>query len=276
MGRIYFFLFWIFSAIIVVLRIGFDTYVYLNGTTIPYKMVLPGEYQYLLHLPPGYNDFDNLSPLIVYLHGAGETDKGLGVLKNSDLWHYAKDANISQGNASRPSGGEPLEGGAYDPPRFRGFPFIVVSPQTRKHGWQPKQVMQFVEQIVNDPTQRFRIDPGRVYLSGVSMGGFGTFDTACEYPGYFAAIVPVCGGGDPEKADKLLTVPTCAFHGDADDVVANECSSKMIDAVKELGGEHARLTTLHGAGHGIAGDVYRRRDLFRRLLEQNKSKQSND
>ena len=248
MYRIGFFLFWAASALLVTSRIYFDTKTYRYGATIPYEMVLPGEYQYLLHLPPGYNDFDNPRPLIVYLHGAGETDKGLDVLRNCDLWHYAK-------------GHIPKE----------EFPFIVVSPQIRKHGWEPKQVMRFIETIVHDPTRRFRIDPARVYLSGVSMGGFGTFRTACEFPGYFAAVVPVCGGGEPEKATPLIEEPIWAFHGDADDVVPYESSSKIIDAIKALGGKKARLTTLRGAGHGIAGEVYQRRDLFQWLLTQNKN-----
>ena len=245
MYRIGFFLFWTASALLVTTRICFDVNTYLRGVTIPYEMVLPGEYQYLLHLPPGYNDFENPRPLIVYLHGAGETDKGLDILKNCDLWHYAK-------------GHIPKE----------EFPFIVVSPQTKKHGWNPQQVIRFVETIVHDPAKRFRIDPNRVYLSGVSMGGFGTFETACAFPNDFAAIVPVCGGGNTENANQLLDVPVWAFHGDADDIVAYECSSNMIDAIKELDGERAKLTTLHGAGHGIAGDVYKRRDLFRWLLTQ--------
>ena len=245
MYRIGFFLFWTASALLVTARICFDVNTYLHGATIPYEMVLPGAYPYLLHLPPGYNDFENPRPLIVYLHGAGETDKGLDVLKNCDLWHYAK-------------GHIPKE----------AFPFIVVSPQTQKHGWQPRQVIRFVESIVHDPAKRFRIDPNRVYLTGFSMGGFGTFHTACEFPDVFAALVPVCGGGDPEKAKSLLDVPVWAFHGDADDVVAYDCSSNMIDAVTELGGEQARLTTLHGAGHGIADDVYKRCDLYQWLLTQ--------
>jgi len=249
MYRFGFFLFWTTGALLVIARVGFDVNTYRHGATIPYEMVLPGEYRYLLHLPPGYNDFGGPRPLIVYLHGAGETDKGLDVLKNCDLWYFAK-CHIPE----------------------EEFPFIVVSPQTKKHGWEPKQVVRFVEKIVNDPARRFRIDPERIYLSGVSMGGFGTFRTACEFPDDFAAIVPVCGGGEPEKAEHLLGMPVWAFHGDADDVVPYECSSKMVDAIKELGGDQASLTTLHGAGHGIAGDVYKRRDLYRWLLTQKKTK----
>ena len=242
--RYLFYLFWVTATILVVLRTVFDVATYYSGSTVEMRRVPPGSYEYLLHLPPGYTDFGNPRPLIVFLHGAGETNKEFERLKNCDLWHYAK-RHIPA----------------------KDFPFIVVSPLTPKHGWEPLQVKRLIEQVVEDRSLRYRIDSDRIYLTGFSMGGFGTFHTACAYPEMFAAIVPVAGGGEPEQADKLKDVPTWAFHGDADDVVRYEHSEKMIDAMQELGHKDARLTNLQGAGHGIADKVYRNSELYRWMLK---------
>ena len=244
-----FYLFWFAAATLMVLRGVFDTMTYFAGATIEMRRVQPGGYQYLLHLPPGYTDFGKPRPLIVFLHGAGEVDKGLDVLKHHDLWHFAK------GHV-----------------QAKDFPFIVVSPMAPKRGWEPLQVKRFVEQIVQDHSKRYRIDPNRIYLTGFSMGGFGTFHTACEYPELFAAIVPVAGGGEPKRACNLINVPTWAFHGDADEVVLYELSETMIDAMKKAGHRDARLTNFRGAGHGIVGDVYRNPELYRWMLRQSKNK----
>ena len=245
--RCTFYLFWAVATTLLILRVAFDATTYFAGSTIAMQSVEPDEYQYLLHLPPGYTDFGNPRPLVVFLHGAGGTNKGLDRLKHHDLWHFARGY---------------IEA--------RDFPFIVASPVTPKHGWEPQRVKNFVEQIIHDHSRRYRIDPQRVYLTGFSMGGFGTFYTACAYPEMFAAIVPVAGGGEPEQASKLKDVPTWAFHGDKDEVVPYESSANMIDAMKESGHNDVRLTNLHGTGHGIADEVYRNPELYRWMLTHRK------
>jgi predicted peptidase len=242
-------LIWGTFIIPVALRAAFDTMIYSVGTTFKVQTDQPGCYPYLLRLPPGYTDFGSSRPLIVYLHGAGETNVGLDVLQERDLWACAK--------------------GHVTP---NDFPFIMVSPVTPKHGWEPGMVKRFVEQIINDPFSRYRIDPNRVYLTGVSMGGFGTFHVACAFPETFAAIAPVCGGGEPNQAEKLKDVPTWAFHGDADDVVAYECTADMIEAIKKTGGTEVKFTTFEGAGHGIAGEVYQNPELYRWMLTHQKGR----
>jgi predicted peptidase len=139
---------------------------------------------------------------------------------------------------------------------------------TAKHGWEPQRVKYLVERLIRDSSKRYQIDPDRVYLTGFSRGGFGTFQTACAYPELFAAIVPVAGGGEPEQAVSLTTVPTWALHGEADEVVACENSTKMIDAMKKVGCREAKLTTFEGAGHGIVGNVYQNPEIYRWMLER--------
>ncbi len=97
--------------------------------------------------------------------------------------------------------------------------------------------------------QAYKIDPKRIYLTGLSMGGYGTWATAIEYPERFAAIAPICGGGDPKRADRLKSTPTWAIHGEKDKAVSVEKSIAMIDAMRQAGAVEARLTLHPDAGH---------------------------
>ena len=238
-------LFWLVSGSILIFRLGYDLKTWCFGGTVVVR-VTP-YYDYLLHLPRGYHDFSK-RPLIVFLHGAGEVNKDVCVLRKLDIFHYANGTVAAS-----------------------DFPFIVISPVTPRHGWDSQRVARFLDEFLNDNRYRYNIDTSQIYLTGFSMGGFGTFHVACDYPDHFTAIVPLAGGGNPEKAEKLLTVPTWAFHGDADDVVAFEHTEKMITAMQELNHPDARLTTLHGAGHGIPDMVYTRPELYRWMLEQRKT-----
>ena len=169
-------MFWLACAAIFIFRIGFDLQTYFFGSTIVVRKLSLYQYDYLLHLPRGYHDFGK-RPLIIFLHGAGETGKDVRTLQQLDIVHYAKNSV---------------------PPK--DFPFIVVSPITPKHGWDSKHVVAFLDQFLADNRFRYNIDTSRIYLTGFSMGGFGTFQTACDFPDRFAAIVPLAGGGDPAKA----------------------------------------------------------------------------
>ena len=237
--------FWIVGISVIVGRLVFDVRTYFFGSTLCYYTSGSG-YDYLLHLPKGYTDFAGPRPLIIYLHGAGETGISLQKLKERDLVHCVK------GNIGK-----------------EDFPFIVVCPLTNKHGWEPQTVILLLEDFIADKSKRWRVNERKAYLTGFSMGGFGTFRTACAYPERFAAIAPVAGGGDLDDAGKLVSVPTWAFHGDADDVVPFECSSRIIEAIYNTGNKNAKLTMLEEAGHGITGEVYTRPELYIWLSQQN-------
>ena len=218
------------------------TYVFRRKETWPPNTTQSG-YDYLVRLPRGYTDFGTPRPLIIYLHGAGETGKDVAILRDMDVYHF--------GHSSQEE-----------------FPFIVVSPMTPKHGWEPKQVVQLLDELLDQTTRRWNIDPLRIYLTGFSMGGFGTFRTATAYPDRFAAVVPVAGGGDVAHAGQLKDLPLWAFHGDADDVVSVKCSQDMIDAIQAEGGCECRLTLYPNAGHGIPARAYRDKELYLWLLQQ--------
>ncbi|MDR1964118.1 MAG: prolyl oligopeptidase family serine peptidase [Planctomycetaceae bacterium] len=246
-GFLTFACFWLLTVGVIAGRICYDLKTYFFGNTLVYRFVSKSGYDYLLHLPKGYTDFGNPRPLLIYLHGAGETGKNMRKLKHHDLVHHVK-GNIAT----------------------KDFPFIVISPMTPRHGWQPKQVIRLLDEILTDEGKRWKIDESQIYLTGMSMGGFGTFHTACEFPNRFTAIIPVAGGGNIENAEQLKNVPTWAFHGDADDVVPYECSSNMIEAMQTIGCREAKLTTLKGAGHGITHEVYSKPEIYQWLLQKRK------
>ncbi|MDR1924083.1 MAG: dienelactone hydrolase family protein [Planctomycetaceae bacterium] len=243
--RLLFTLFWVIVFLIFAGRFFYDLKVYFWGDVLVYSSERYGGYDYLLHLPRGYTDFGGARPLLIYLHGAGEVGTNVRTIKKHNPVHYIN--------------------GKIPP---KDFPFIVVSPITPIHGWKPSQVIKLLDKIQNDNGKRWKIDPARIYLTGMSMGGFGTFATACEYPERFAAIIPVAGGGDPKKADKLINLPTWAFHGNADDVVNYNCTADMIKEMNKIGCKEVKFTTLEGAGHGIAQTVYRNPKPYQWLNQQ--------
>jgi predicted peptidase len=107
-------------------------------------------------------------------------------------------------------------------------------------------------------------------MTGFSMGGFGTWATACQYPDRFAAIAPLAGGGEADQAERLKNIPIWAFHGEKDNVVSLESNQKMVDAVRASGG-HAEFTVYPGAGHSICDMTYENPLFYEWLLAKRKS-----
>ncbi len=147
--------------------------------------------KYLLYLPPDYDKHDKW-PLVLFLHGAGERGDDLNAVKRH---------------------GPPklIEGG-------KQFPFIVVSPQCPKDHWWNNELVSLTA-LLDDVVAKHKVDPDRVYLTGLSMGGFGTSALAGYTPNRFAALIPICGGGEPLLARAIKHVPVWAFHGGKDPIV---------------------------------------------------------
>lgn len=116
-----------------------------------------------------------------------------------------------------------------------------------------------------------QVDPDRVYLTGFSMGGGGTWRTAAAFPTRYAAIVPIAGGGDGRDAARLINMPIWAFHGEADDVVNVSQSKNMVKAVTDAGG-HPQLTLYPNVGHWSWGIAYADPDLYTWLFQQRRAK----
>ncbi len=146
----------------------------------------------------------------------------------------------------------------------RDWRFVLLSPQCPKDSyWNPERLVELVENVCS----RLPVDRDRVYLTGYSMGGYGTWATASFDPDRFAAIAPLSGGGDVERAARLKDLPIWAFHGDKDRVVSLEESRAMVDAVRKCGGS-VIFTVYHGAGHGICDMAYGDGKLCDWLLSQ--------
>lgn len=201
----------------------------------------PNEYDYLFFRP----ESESPLPLLVFLHGSGETGKGFDRLRKCNPYRYGKKVILQQ-----------------------SITFAVACPLAGREGWNSEKLARLVETLCRDR----RIDPDRVYLTGFSMGGGATFRIACNRPDLFAAIVPVAGGAYPGYAEALQDMPVWAFHGENDEIIPLWHSSDMIEAIREAGNDNVRLTVLPGAGHGIAADVYGREELYRWLLKQRRNK----
>jgi len=186
-------------------------------------------------------------PIVIWLHGSGQsgTDNESQIGGAPKVW-------TSEDNQAE-------------------SPCFLLAPQcpSADIGWK-NQVADNLLALIADLTDHLPIDESRLYLTGSSMGGFGTFSIAAKYPQVFAACVPLCGGGDVKNAEILKQTPFWVFHGDKDDMVPVERSRAIVEAVKQAGGELMKYTELEGAGHGITGLVYPRTDLHEWLFQQKK------
>lgn len=198
--------------------------------------------QYLLYLPPSYGEggSDRHWPLMLFLHGAGERGNDLDRVKL-----HGPPKLIEQG---------------------KEFPFIVVSPQCPAGKWWDSQVLG---QLLDHLEATLAVDRDRIYVTGLSMGGFGTWNLAARYPHRFAAIVPICGGGNPAEAAKLNDLPIWAFHGEKDSVVPIRQTRDMIKAIEAAGG-YPRFTVYPEANHDSWTETYNNVELYAWLLQQHR------
>lgn len=143
----------------------------------------------------------------------------------------------------------------------------TVGPQENWSGEPLLDVFDLIDALKED----LPVDPERVYVTGQSMGGFGTFQALMERPKLFAAAVPVCGGNDPARAGLISAIPLWAFHGTEDTLVPVTGSREMIAALREAGGE-PKYTELPGVGHGAWGPAYDSAELWAWLFSQRRAK----
>ena len=142
--------------------------------------------------------------------------------------------------------------------------FIIVSPQCPVDKWWPDFSVEVLG-MIDETAEKFNVDQSRIYLTGLSMGGYGSWAIACKYPERFAAIVPICGGGNPFIANNLKDVPVWAFHGAKDKVVPLMQSKVMVNAVNKAGG-NAKLTVYPDTGHNSWVQAYDDQELYKWLL----------
>jgi len=206
------------------------------------KQVLAADY--LRFLPDGYGaDPAKRWPLILFLHGAGE--------RGSNVWLVTK------------------HGVPKVDTQPAGFPFIVVAPQCPKGKiWSNDLLLALLDKVET----QYAVDPKRVYLTGISMGGFGTWSLGLSHPERFAAIAPICGGGEliiPLLADKseLARLPVWAFHGAKDPTVPLAESERMVGYMKKIGVKEVKFTVYPEAQHDCWTQTYANPELFAWFLQ---------
>lgn len=198
---------------------------------------------YWLFLPESYDAKDpkKAAPLLLFLHGVGER------------------------------GNDPQKVKVHGPPKHldnpekaKSFPFVTVSPQCpdRKY-WSPGQLLRLIDLIEKE----YNIDKKRIYVTGLSMGGFGTWMLLEAAPERFAAAAPICGGGDFSNAKKYVNTPIWVFHGESDNTVSIDFSRKIVEAIKEAGGKKVKFTTYPNVGHDSWTETYNNPELYKFFLD---------
>ncbi|HZY36624.1 MAG TPA: prolyl oligopeptidase family serine peptidase [Mucilaginibacter sp.] len=196
---------------------------------------------YLLYLPEHYADDTSARwPLVLFLHGSGEVGDSIQWVARNGPPKLAKAG--------------------------KKFPFILVSPQSTAYRWYPNDLMSLLSGI----KKQYRVDNERIYLTGLSMGGFGTWAMAEQYPDEFAAIPPLSGGGDSTQAWKLRYLPVWCFHGLKDNVVPPSNSIDMMRAVRQFN-PGAKLTLYPETGHDSWTTTYDNDTVYTWMLAQHKS-----
>lgn len=199
------------------------------------------ETNYLLTLPDHYG-LDTITkwPLVLFLHGSGESGMNIEKVK------------------------------AHGPPQQadqgRKFPFVLVSPQSEvPNGWDIEKLYRLLLNI----KKNYRIDDDRVYLTGLSMGGFGTWALAMKHPEEFAAIAPICGGGDTADAWKVRNIPVWCFHGANDNTVPPISSINLVNATKRYN-PNVNFTLYANTNHNSWDTTYNNDSVYKWLLVQKK------
>jgi predicted peptidase len=255
---------------------------------------------YYVFLPKGYHSQpEKRWPTMLFLHGSGERGNGLSDLEKvlvhgplMEAWIQGRDLQMilivpqaafpdDRDNNQKVREGftEKREAGAMPPARLHETFQAAPIPED----WGPLRdrtdgtvinawlrMEKELEFMLRTTATDYRVDRRRIYLSGLSMGGFGSFAIGAKYPNLFAAIAPICGGGDPNTVDELAASqrPMWVFHGGRDRVVSPSESLRMVNALIEKGHRNIRFTVHEELGHNVWTRVYESEDFYRWLLEQ--------
>jgi predicted peptidase len=209
-----------------------------------FEKQVPIKLDYLLYLPAEYGkEQDKQWPLIVFLHGSGERGSDVNlVAKHGPPKLLAKETDLKVKQ------------------------FVVVSPQCPSNtSWKPFEL----NALLDDVMAKYHVDKDRVYLTGLSMGGFGTWEWATTNSNRFAAIAPICGGGNPSMAGRLRNMPIWVFHGDADPTVPVQRSIEMVEALKKVDAD-VKFTHYPGVGHDSWTQSYNNPELYDWFLSHKK------
>jgi predicted peptidase len=202
--------------------------------------------RYLLSLPDGYDPNGTRRwPLLLFLHGAGERGDDLELVKKHGIPKILEAGTVAD------------------------FPFIAISPQCPTDSWWNMQV-DALSALLDEMEKTLLVDSERIYVTGLSMGGFGTWALAIAEPHRFAAIAPVCGGGDPRGVRRIPHLPAWVFHGARDETVPLMRSAEMVEALARSGG-YARFTVYPEAKHDSWTETYDNPEVYAWLLSHTRA-----
>lgn len=195
-----------------------------------------GKLTYLVKYPEGFSKTEKY-PVLLFLHGAGSRGTSTDTLRNNPFFKCIEPLNL---------------------------PFVIVAPLCSENTWF--DLFEHLKELVKEVARLPYTDEKRIYLTGNSMGGYGSWQLAMSMPEYFAAIVPICGGGMYWNTGRLVNVPVWAFHGGIDGCVLPRESEKMVEAVNKAGG-NAKLTIYPEAGHDSWTPTYSNPEVFEWMLQ---------
>jgi predicted peptidase len=227
-----------------------------SGSTMPYRILKPANY-----------DPKKTYPLVLCLHGAGG--------RGADNKSKGTEAFVALSAAKTQS----------------EYPAFLLTPQCpsrkqwvntpwRKGSYSISKIpiskeFELVVQILDAVEKEFSIDSLRIYVTGQSMGGYGTWDIVLRHPNRFAAAVPVCGAGDHTQAKSIAHIPIWAFHGDKDTTVPTRGSREMVEALKKAGSK-AKYTEYEGVGHNSWSRAWKEEDLIPWIFKQHNKAMDSD
>jgi predicted peptidase len=200
------------------------------------------ERAYVVYVPRGYTP-EQAWPLVVSLHGMGE--------RGDDGWLQTE---VGIGRAIRRNADR--------------FPCLVVMPQCSDEVYWDKATAD-IDTALADTRSDYNVDPACIYLTGLSMGGFGAWIYGVLHVDTFAALIPICGGGNPADAPKLAQIPIWVFHGADDDKVPVQKSREMVAAIQKAGG-NIKYTEFRGVDHNSWDPAYDDPATMKWLLKQRK------
>ena len=200
---------------------------------------------YLLYLPKEYADNDKEYPLVIFLHGAGERGDDINKVKVHGIPKV-----VSEG---------------------KDFEFIAVAPQCPEDKWWGDSVDDEFENLLRECIENYRVDTSRIYLTGLSMGGYGTWYYGWKYNKAFAALVPICGGAGSPKIinaiEKYKNTPIWVFHGAQDSVVPLSSSTVLVNALNDIDAD-VKFTVYPEAEHDSWTETYENPALYKWLMSK--------
>ena len=210
---------------------------------------------------PDKVELGNKYPLLFFLHGAGgRGNDNKGQLKDAGGIKAFANQGVSTSRQSYVFAGQVPNG-----QRWVDVHWGTLEHKMPKASKSMAMALEALEQFIGD--KKNQVDPDRVYVMGLSMGGYGTWDAIQRRPDLFAAAVPICGGGDKSLGKKIAKLPVWAWHGDKDGVIKVSRSRDMIEAIKVAGGS-PKYSEIKGRGHNAWTDVWNSNELWDWLYSQ--------